>query len=234
MWEMLLYTTIAGLAIPVGGALAQLSWLLPRWADVELRHTVLAIGGGILVGTAALSLVPEGLKHFPLPGGLALIALGGGVFCGIDVLLARAQSQGAQLLAMLADFIPESLAVGATFASGDGGGRTLALLIAAQNLPEAFNAFREADPKTKRAGLRLIGRFAALALLGPLTGLGAHLWLGDAPALIGGVMLFVSGGILFLTFQDIAPQIRLEHHWAPPLAGVGGFLIAVAAQHLGG
>lgn len=234
MRDMLLFTAIAGLAIPAGGLLARLSWLLPRWADVELRHSVLAAGGGILVGTAALSLVPHGLETVGFALAIGLIAAGGLVFCGIDILLARAQSEGAQLLAMLADFVPESLAVGAAFASGSEGGRTLAILIAAQNLPEAFNAFREAAPDGSRAANLLLGKFLALATLGPIAGLGAHLWLGDAPAVIGGIMLFVSGGILFLTFQDIAPQVRLERHWSPPLAAVGGFLIAVAAQHLGG
>jgi zinc transporter, ZIP family len=61
-------------------------------------------------------------------------------------------------------------------------------------------------------------------------GLGAELWLADAHVLVGSVMLFVSGGILYLTFQDIAPQVRLEKHWGPPLGAVFGFMIALAAS----
>ena len=41
------------------------------------------------------------------------------------------------------DFLPEAIALGATFGGGHAGGTLLAILIAMQNLPEGFNAFRE-------------------------------------------------------------------------------------------
>ena len=44
------------------------------------------------------------------------------------------------------------------------------------------------------------------------------------------VLLFAAGGILYLTFQDIAPQSRLERHWAPPLGAVLGFALALLAD----
>ena len=43
-------------------------------------------------------------------------------------------------------------------------------------------------------------------------------------------MLFASGGILYLIFQDIAPQARLERHWAPTLGAVLGFCFAMLAE----
>jgi zinc transporter, ZIP family len=229
MVEMLIYTSLSGLAIPAGGLLGMASWFLPQWLDREVRHWVLALGGGILVGTVALALVPEGLKYTGHGPAMGLLAAGALVFCWIDVLIKKAKSAGSQMMAMLADFLPETLAVGAAFASEHGNGRMLALLIAAQNLPEAFNAYREIDTAHPGGRMSLILRFAALAVLGPLVGLAAHLWLADAHALIGGVMLFVSGGILYLTFQDIAPQAKLESEWGPPLGAVMGFMIALAA-----
>ena len=44
--------------------------------------------------------------------------------------------------------------------------------------------------------------------------------------------MFAAGGILYLTFQDIAPQARLEHHWAPPLGAVLGFALALVGEML--
>lgn len=41
-------------------------------------------------------------------------------------------------------------------------------------------------------------------------------------------MLFASD----LIFQDIAPQSRLEKHWAPPLGAVLGFCLALFSQML--
>lgn len=43
-------------------------------------------------------------------------------------------------------------------------------------------------------------------------------------------MLFASGGILDLIFQDIAPQSRLKRHWASLLGAVVGFSVASFAD----
>jgi ZIP family zinc transporter len=40
-------------------------------------------------------------------------------------------------------------------------------------------------------------------------------------------MLFASGGILYLIFQDIAPQSHMQRHWAPPLGAVLGFCLGM-------
>ena len=57
-------------------------------------------------------------------------------------------------------------------------------------------------------------------------------WLADQDAILGAIMLFAAGGILYLTFQDIAPQSRLEHHWLPPLGAVLGFALALVGELL--
>jgi ZIP family zinc transporter len=43
-------------------------------------------------------------------------------------------------------------------------------------------------------------------------------------------MLFAAGGILYVIFQDIAPQSKLKKHWAPPLGAVAGFLLGVLGK----
>lgn len=45
-------------------------------------------------------------------------------------------------------------------------------------------------------------------------------------------MLFAAGGILYLLFQDIAPQVRLENRWGPPLGAVLGFMLGMLGQIL--
>jgi ZIP family zinc transporter len=128
---------------------------------------------------------------------------------------------------MLADFVPEALALGATFAYSGDAGLLLAGIIALQNLPEGFNAFRELRQSTRLGRVTLIGAFCAMALLGPLAGLGGYFLLADYPQAVSSIMLFAAGGILYLIFQDIAPQAKLERHWAPPLGAVAGFLLGV-------
>ena len=69
-----------------------------------------------------------------------------------------------------------------------------------------------------------------LAILGPVCGVIGWFWLVNHDQILGGIMLFAAGGILYLTFQDIAPQSRLEKHWAPPLGAVFGFALALVGS----
>ena len=46
-----------------------------------------------------------------------------------------------------------------------------------------------------------------LALLGPVSGVIGWFWLAGREGPLGAVKLFAAGGILYLTYQDIAPQL---------------------------
>ena len=135
----------------------------------------------------------------------------------------------AQLLAMMLDFLPESISLGAIVASGHKGGILLAFLIGIQNLPEGFNAFRELR-STHLPPARIILLFIGLSFLGPLVGVTGYLFLAGKPQIVSFIMLFASGGILYLIFQDIAPSARLKGHWAPPLGAALGFLLGVIGK----
>ena len=113
---LLLWTALAGACIPIGALLARIEHIRPQWLEDELRHFVIAFGGGVLVGAVALVLVPKGIERLPHP-------------------------------------------------------------------------------------------LAAVAVL-------------------------ITGGILYLTFEDIAPQARLERHWAPPIGAVCGFALALLGEML--
>ena len=73
---------------------------------------------------------------------------------------------------------------------------------------------------------------SALVLIGPIAGLCGFFFLSNHQAILGAIMLLSSGGILYLIFQDIAPQSRLEKHWAPPLGAVFGFCVALFSEML--
>lgn len=246
IWPVLIMTTLAGAAIPLGALLGQLQPLFQRWLDTEFRHSVIAFGGGALLAAVSLVLVPKGMKDLG-PVAVALAIMGGGVAFGLlDAVLSRSKGSASQLIAMLADFIPEAMALGALFAAGGGGAYVLAMLIALQNVPEGFNAFRELtaqrQPAREHRGrtaqamshVPVLVAFLLLVPLGPLAGITGHLWLADQPAVLGVIMLFASGGILYLVFQDIAPQARLEKHWAPSLGAVAGFLLGVMGHMAAG
>jgi ZIP family zinc transporter len=219
----ILFATLAGAMIPLGAALALGEHIHPKWLAQELRHSVMAFGGGVLIAAIALVLVPQGIAYLHPAWSVGLFAAGGLFFFWLDRLVARHGGSAAQLIAMVSDFVPEAMALGAMFAGGDPAGPLLALLIGLQNLPEGFNAFRELTAPGAYRSATVLWSFLALALLGPLAAVLGHLYLADQPSLVGAVMLFSAGGILYLVFQDIAPEAHLNRRWAPSLGAVFGF-----------
>lgn len=212
--------------MPAGALLAAAEHIRPDWLEKEFRHSVLAFGAGALLSAVALVLVPEGIKHQTvMPAALWFIA-GGFGFMLLDILLKKANTPASQLAAMLADFIPESVALGAAFSADPNTAILLAGMIALQNLPEGFNAYRELYHTGSRR--RLIINFSAMALLGPAAGIVGYVWLQQQPVIVSAMMLFAAGGILYSVFEDMAPQVKLERHWGPPMGTVLGFMLGIA------
>ncbi len=230
---LILIATMAGMAMPAGALLAKIEDLQPRWLEEEFRHGVMALGGGALVSAVALVLVPEGTKELTTFPAAACLLGGALSFMALDRYLAANQTPASQLAAMLSDFIPESIALGTAAALG-GSTLLIGVLITVQNLPEGFNAFREMREAGSRSPKSLILKFTLLAMLGPVMALIGYFFLADFTTLVGGIMLFAAGGILYSVFQDIAPQVRMQNSWLPPLGAIIGFLIGMIGYMLEG
>lgn len=221
----------AGLTIPLGAVGALEDRLHPDWLSDEARHSILAFGGGTLIAAIALVLVPEGLERTSIPGALIAFAGGGIVFALVERALVRRGGEAGDFLAMLLHYIPEALALGAVWATDRRAALLFAFLIALQNLPESFNAFRELDVQSEGGKrIRRLTMFAALPVAGAVAALAGYTALEELPRLLGGVLLFAAGGILYLTFQDIAPSAHLKRSWAPPLGAVAGFVLGMAGS----
>lgn len=124
--------------------------------------------------------------------------------------------------------------MGGMFALGSSNAPLLAVLIGLQNLPEAFNAYRELLAISHYSMRRTLFLMSLMILPGPAAGALGWIVADDYPAAVGAVMLFAAGGILYLLFQDIAPKARLARHWGPPLGAVLGFCFGMLAQILVG
>lgn len=227
---IVILTGAAGSCIPIGGLIASIEHIHPRWLERELRHFVIALGGGIILGATAVLLVPEGISSmddslFAIP----MILSGGITFYIIERFLGLRRRESPQVLGMILDYLPEAISLGGLVATGSRFAPLLAILIGLQNLPEGFNSYRELihHNHSPKKTLLIMG---ALILIGPIAGLIGFVFLAEHQEILGAVMLFSAGGILYLIFQDIAPQSRLEKHWAPPLGAVLGFCIALFSK----
>lgn len=225
----ILLAGLAGLSMPLGG-------LLARWehiSDARLRdgvlHAITAFGGGALLSAVALVLVPHGAEALSPLVALSLLAAGGLVFAWVDTTLNRIGGSGALLLAMVLDFLPEAMALGAMLVSQSSTAILLAVMIFLQNLPEGFAAFRDMW-QWDRSALQVLMVFVGLAALGPFCAIAGLVWLADMPDVLGGIMIFAAGGILYLLFQDVAPKAHADRASWPALGGVAGFALGLAGE----
>lgn len=233
--NIIVLTCLAGLCIPIGGLIASVESIRPYWLERELRHFLIAFGGGILLGAVAIVLVPEGMHHLPNPLiAITTLLLGALTFFFIERQLGLKRRESPQLMGMTLDFVPEAIALGGLVATGSATATMLALLIGLQNLPEGFNAFRELKEQNHNNTKKTMLIMFLLVPLGPIAGLLGYFVLAGNEAMLGAIMLFASGGILYLIFQDIAPQSKLKKHWGPPLGAVFGYALVLFSNMLVG
>ena len=228
--EIILFASIAGLPIIIGGWISSI-FQTKKWKlKSEINHFTIAFGGGALLSAIAFALIPRAIHDFN-DFSLSIIFLSGTfIFMFIDFIIGKNKGSLAHAMSMMMDFIPEALALGASFAIDHSFGFLLALFIGLQNLPEGFNSYIElrknlSKPKTLwiMFGLSFVGIIAALT---------GKFLLSNSPKTISGILLFAGGGILYLIFQDIAPLSRRRNDWIPATGASFGFLLGMLAEKL--
>lgn len=231
--EMFLFAGFAGITVFIGGILANFfnHHIKETPVKYEITHTMMAFGGGIILSAVGLVLVPKGLETLSLWPMIVCFVLGAGLFYFIDKWLAKKGGQMSTLLAMLMDFVPESIALGSIFATDKPTGTLLAIFIGLQNLPEAFNSFRDMVLSGFSVKKTLV-IFFFLSFSGVLGALLGHYFLSDYPDVTAYLMVFASGGILYLIFQDIAPASKMKESFVPSLGATAGFLVGMIGEQV--
>lgn len=142
--SIIVLTVMAGSCIPIGGIIGSIEKIQPHWLEKEFRHSVIAFGGGILLGAVAVVLIPEGIARMDEPMlAIPVTLIGGVIFFVIERFLGLRRRESPQMMGMVLDYIPESIALGGMVALKSPVAPLLALLIGLQNLPEGFNAYHE-------------------------------------------------------------------------------------------
>ena len=233
MIELIVYSGFAGITVMLGGILANYFNHHVKKSQVkyEITHTMMSFGAGIILSALALVLIPKGIKELNLLPLVFSFLLGAVLFMIIDQYLANKGGKTATLLAMMMDFIPESIALGAVFAIDQKTATLLAVFIGLQNFPEAFNAFRDLVQSgfTTKKTLIIFFFLSFFGIAGALIG---HFLLRDYPNLTALLMIFSSGGILYLLIQDIIPESKLEKNYLTSLGAIIGFLVGIIGDKI--
>jgi ZIP family zinc transporter len=224
---IIIYSLLSGSTIFLGGILSYYfgDHVKNGLVKAEIIHASIAFGGGILFASVGLVLVPKGMQSLSLLPVLVCFSVGTITFYFIDRHIQTKGGSIAQLLGMLLDFIPESIAMGAVFSQNPNLGLLLAIIIGIQNLPESFNAFM--DLKNSFLAWKCLLILFLLSFLGVISALAGYYLFANMPMTVGGLMLFAGGGVIYLIFQDIAPMSKLKKNWIPALGASLGFLVGM-------
>jgi ZIP family zinc transporter len=233
LFKIILYSSFAGVTVFLGGLLSKYfeRYFQDGLVKEEILHTSIAFGGGIIIAAVAFVLVPEGMNILPLVPMAILFLTGAIIFFFLDRYIEKKGGTISQLLAMLMDFVPEAIALGAVFATDHNLGLLLAIFIGLQNLPESFNSYldlRNSGYTSRKCLLILL----SLSFSGILAAILGYFLLSNMPQLTASLMLLSSGGILYLIFQDIAPMSKLQKSWFPALGVNFGFLVGMIGQKI--
>ncbi len=233
LFKLILFSGFAGVTVFIGGLLANLFDHHVKDSPVkyEIVHTLMSFGAGIILSAIALVLVPKGMETLSVWGVIGSFSLGAIIFMLIDKRLAKSGGQQATLLAMMMDFVPESIALGAVFAIEPQMALLLAVFIGLQNLPESFNSFRDLVQSGFSVKKTLV-IFFILSFFGIISALIGHFFLRQHPDLTAHLMIFASGGILYLLIQDIIPESKFADNHLTSLGATLGFLIGIAGEML--
>lgn len=229
--ELIIYSGFAGITVLIGGLLANRYFLRDTtgFRQQQFIHGMVSFGGGIILSALALVLIPQGLEELKVIP-MAISFLTGAIcFLLIDRFLNKKGGKTATLLAMLMDFIPESIALGAMFVADHQKAILLSLFIGLQNLPEAFSAYYDLHNSGFKSRTILITFFflSFFGIAGALTG---SCLLSHHSRITAHLMVFAGGGILYLLFQDIIPESKMNHSYITSLGATLGFLIGIIGE----
>lgn len=229
--ELLIYSWLAGITVFIGGAIA---WLFEKQVHEGLFkdyviHSFLAFGSGTLLSAMALVLLPRSMETLNVFKVVLGFSAGVFIFRTLNSFFEKKGGKIGTLLAMLMDFIPEAIALGALFSIEPRVAILLAIFIGLQNAPEAFNSYRDLVSSGLKPKLILF-IFFLLSFVGVLSAVSGHMFLTDKPEFTALLMIFASGGILYLLFDDLIPAMKMAKSTLPAIMASLGFLVGMIGE----
>ncbi|ADG93788.1 ZIP family metal transporter [Arcobacter nitrofigilis DSM 7299] len=233
LYEIILFSLLAGSTVFIGGLISY--YFESRVHNKELKeliiHYLIAFSTGVMLSAISFVLVPDGMLELPVLLSTSLFILGGLSFFFFDKLIEKNRYKIPQVIAMLLDFIPESIALGAVFVYNHNVGILLSIFIALQNLPESFNSYTELK-NLKHSSYKALFILFILSFVGLIFSLLGYVFLDDKILITSSLMLFSAGGIMYIIFQDIAPLLEYKKRKLIAIGVNFGFIIGMLGESI--
>lgn len=233
LYQVVLFSLLAGSTVFIGGVISY--YFENRVHDKFLKelvlHYLIAFATGIMLSAISFVLIPKGMIDMPILSSVLLFLMGGIAFYFLDIYIQKNRQNIPQVLAMLLDFIPESIALGAVFVYDYKTGILLSIFIALQNLPESFNSYIELK-RLKHSSYKALRILFLLSFIGALFSILGYFFLSNDTKITSSLMLFSAGGIMYIIFQDIAPLLQFKKRKTIAFGVNLGFIIGMLGEAL--
>ncbi len=231
MLTLFFYTLLSGITIFLGGLAANYfnHHVEASPVKAEITHFMMSFGWGLILSVLLLLFVPRAMELLSLEYILPLFLLGTVSFFYLDRYLHKHAGNVSMLVVMLMSFFPKSIILGSLIAVEPRVALSLAIFMSLQNFPEAFNAFRDLVLSGYKISKVLV-LFLGLSFVGVIGGLVGYFFLQEKLYTIAGLMMFFSGGIIYLMFQDIAPESKLKGSYITSLGATLGFMLGIVVD----
>jgi zinc transporter, ZIP family len=237
MYEILLISTLAGLATGLGGLMV----VCFGKPSVKVLSLILGIAAGINIVIATVELLPAAVEH----GNLSLMSAGFilGIFImslidrmipSFSLLNGNNEADAARLIrtgilivvALAVHNLPEGLAIGAGFEATRSLGAVIALAIGIHNIPEGMGAaapLKLGGMSNKR--IILITSMAGLAT--PLGTMIGSFLIHLSAAFISISLAFGGGAIMYVVCKELIPESHKQHAQYAIYGVSAGFLLTM-------
>jgi zinc transporter, ZIP family len=228
--------TIVVILVVSSALIAGAAWGIYGSLPAKIEGFIVALAGGALIVSVVLELIEPATQSAPLWAVAASVLAGAGVFSGLDWVIKRRKNSagGAGLLAAVTlDGIPENLALGvALIGANPLQVASLSGSILLSNLPEAAGGAKEMAAKHSKP--KVLGLWAATALLLSAAALAGNLLLADVPtAALGLIRCFAGGAVVASLGTEVFPTAFKESSYSAGIATAIGVILAIALGQLG-
>ena len=237
--ELVLWTLLAGVVSALATGVGALGALFIPQKRLDLRAFAGAAAAGMMVAASLFSLVGEGLEMEAPVAGLQVVAglLGGAAFFWwverrfgeVEEVSRLERRSWMVFVAMFIHSIPEGVALGVGFATGEWMvGVLMAVVIAVHNIPEGL-----AISLPIRAEGGSLGRCVGFSILSsvpqPVLAVPALLGFVYVQALLPVGLGFAAGAMLYLSFVELVPTALKE---SDPQTAAWGLMTGLTAMLL--